>query len=199
MTSTVPTPSSTDPAVLVLRSDGIGAIGFGTAEADTLAALEPALGAVSSEIRSTYPNDLGDGTFLDESNVDAFAYRAQRTACFDNALCLVFGGDAPESLAFVGWSQNNQGIHAPLATDRGVTAGSIWADHIDDLAVEEFGCYVIGYATTDGIAVSLSSAGEPFTAYDADGNPIATHPDPADVSVIELSAGTHPYFPGDDC
>jgi hypothetical protein len=80
-----------------------------------------------------------------------------------------------------------------------VTAGSIWADHLDDLDVAGSGCYSTGYGTTRGIYVVLFSAGDPFLAYDDDGNEIPTEPDPADVTVMRLSVGTLPFYPDEDC
>jgi hypothetical protein len=106
---------------------------------------------------------------------------------------------AVDSLTLVGWVQNDQGVSSPLATVDGVTLGSIWADHVDDLDVAESGCYSTGYGTTRGIRVVLLSAGDPFLAYDDDGIEIPTEPDPADVTVIQLSAGSLPYYSGDDC
>jgi hypothetical protein len=194
-----PTTAAAQPAALALMSTGIGSVAFGTPETEALATFESALGPVSSEIANSYPNDLGDGTYLDEAGVDAFVHRAHRTACFDNALCVVFGGDAPGALEFVGWVQNNQGVDAPLATASGITAGSTWADHVDAIEVAEFGCYTVGYGTTEGIRLTLTSVGEPFTSFDDAGNAVATRPDPGDVSVIELAAGDHPFFIGEDC
>jgi hypothetical protein len=80
-----------------------------------------------------------------------------------------------------------------------VTAGSIWADHVDDLEVADWGCYSTGYGTTSGIDVVLFSTGDPFLVYDEDGNEIPTEPDPADVTVQQLSAGALPFYPEWDC
>jgi hypothetical protein len=186
---------------LVLRADGIGQIAFGTSETDALAVLVNALGDVVSDASNTYAVDRGDGTYLDEASREVFTHPAQHTTCFDNALCVVFGGDAADSLTFVGWVQDSQGVGSPLTTIDGVTAGSIWADYIDVLDVADRGCYSVGYGTTSGgIRVELLSAGDPFLAYDADGNEIPTEPDPADVTVLRVSAGTHPGNPEEeDC
>ncbi len=201
--TTQPPPTTTESAavaVLSLRSDGIGPAAFGTSFAETLAVLEPALGAVTSDTSTTYTIDRGDGTYLDDTSAEVFIHPAQRTTCFDNGLCAVFGGPSPGSLALVGWVQNNEGLNPPLTTSDGITVGSTWADHVDDLNVSERGCYSIGYATTSGIDVVLSSAGEPFLAYDDDGNEIPTEPDPRDVTVLELSAGPRPGNPEEqDC
>ena len=197
--TTQPTPTTTilTIAQLELRSDGIGPIDFGTREADSLAVLSTAL-QPATEATSTYPIDLGDGTFANEFD-DAFAYPAAHEVCFDNALCVYFGGSEPGSLAFVGWTQRSDGGGIPLATVEGVTAGSVWADHLGAIALEEFSCYSTGYGTIGGIRVTLWSTGEPFNAFDDDGNPIDTNPDPADVTVYELTAGQRPYFRFDDC
>ncbi len=203
-TSTTQPPTTTSEsaavAVLSLRSDGIGPAAFGTSFAETLAVLEPALGAVTSDTSTTYTIDRGDGTYLDDTSAEVFIHPAQRTTCFDNGLCAAFGGPSPGSLALVGWVQNNESLNPPLTTSDGITVGSTWADHVDDLNVSERGCYSIGYATTSGIDVVLSSAGEPFLAYDDDGNEIPTEPDPRDVTVLELSAGPRPGNPEEqDC
>ncbi len=203
-TSTTQPPTTTSEAaavaVLSLRSDGIGPAAFGTSVAEALAVLEPALGAATSEYSTTFTIDRGDGTYLDDTGGGTFVHPAQLTTCFDNGLCVVFGGPSAASLALVGWVQNNGGLNSPLATSDGITVGSTWADHVDDLDVSEVGCYAIGYATTSGIDVVLSSAGEPFLAYDDDGNEIPTEPDPRDVTVLELSAGPRPGTPDEeDC
>jgi hypothetical protein len=183
---------------LVLAADGIGPVAFGASQADTLTVLEAALGPFSSDVINAYPIDRGDGTFYNAATGGAFAYPAEYTTCFDNALCVVFGG-APGSLTFVGWVQNNQGVDPPLRTIDDVTAGSIWADHLDDLEVPDAGCYSYTIGSTRGIVVGLYSNGEPFLAYDDAGNQIETDPDPADVTVVELSAGDLPFNPEEDC
>jgi hypothetical protein len=198
--TTQPAPTTTDASGgrdgLVLRADGIGPLAFGTSDADALAVLEAALGGVVSDWLSTFAVDRGDGTFIDESSAQVFVHPAQRTTCFDNALCVVFGGADAGSLTLVGWVQNDQSVGPPLATLDGVTVGSTWADHVDDLDVAESGCYSIGYGSTSGgIRVELISAGDPFLAYDEAGNEIPTEPDPADVTVLELSAGPRPGNP----
>ena len=196
-TTQLPTTTAAPNVVdgLVLRADGIGPIAFGTSEAETLAVLEAELGAVASDYANTYGIDRGDGTYVDDVNNEVFVHPAQHTTCFDNALCVVFGGASSDSLALVGWVQNNQGVGPPLTTGDGVTVGSIWADHVDDLDVSQGGCYSIGYGTTSGISVLLSSAGDPFLLYDDKGAEIPTDPDPADVTVLQLSAGTRPGNP----
>jgi hypothetical protein len=195
------TAASGGPDALVLRVDGIGPLAFGTSDADALAVLEATLGGAVSDWSSTFAVDRGDGTFFDEINAQVFVHPAQRTTCFDNALCVVFGGADAGSLMLVGWVQNDPGVGAPLATLDGVTVGATWADHVDDLDVAESGCYSIGYGSTSGgIRVELISVGDPFLAYDEAGNEIPTEPDPADVTVLELSAGPRPGNPEEeDC
>jgi hypothetical protein len=203
-TSSTTTPLPTTPGEFggpALRADGIGQIAFGTPETDALAVMGAVLGDVASDTSNTYAVDRGDGTYLDDASGEVFTHPAQHTACFDNALCVVFGGVAADTLTFVGWVQNNQGVGPPLTTIDGVAAGSTWADHVDVLDVADSGCYSVGYGTTSGgIGVELLSAGDPFLAYDDDGNEIPTEPDPADVTVTQLSAGTRPGNPEEeDC
>ncbi len=202
-TSLVPTTTVDSGGLdgLILGADAIGPIAFGTSETDALAVLEAALGEVVSDSSNTYAVDRGDGTYLDDTSGEVFTHPAQHTTCFDNALCVVFGGHAADSLMLVGWVQTNQGVGPPLTTLDGVTAGSSWAEHVDDLDVADSGCYSIGYGTTSGgIHVELFSVGDPFLAYDDDGNEIPTEPDPADVTVTQLSAGTRPGNPEEeDC
>ena len=150
--------------------------------------LVDALGAVAAGSSNTYAIDRGDGTYQD-TNGEVFTYPAQHTTCFDNALCVVFGGSFAESLALVGWVQNNENVEPPLTTVEGVTVGSVWADHLDDLNVPDRGYSTAQGTTSGGIDVVLFSAGDPFLAYDNDGNEIPTEPEPADVTVIRLSAG----------
>ena len=185
---------------LVLRTDGIGPVTFGTSKAETLAVLTAELGADTPDSSNMYPIDRGDGMYFDDTSGEVFTHSAQHTTCFDNALCVVFGGDSADSLTLVGWVQSIEGVDVPLATFDGVTVGSNWADHLEHLDVRETGCYSIGYGTTRGVNVVLSSAGDPFLAYDAAGNEIPTEPDPRDVTVIELSAGPRPGNPEEqDC
>jgi hypothetical protein len=197
--NTEPTQTTTVLTVeqLVLRSDGIGTIDFGTSEAGALAVLSTAL-RFATESTNTYPIALGDGTFADEFD-DAFAYPVAHEVCFENALCVYFGGPDPGSLAFVGWQQLAADGGSSLATAEGVTAGSIWADHLDDIVLEPFSCYTAGYGRIGEIQVTLYSSDEPFNAFDDDGNPVETNPDPADVTVFEMTAGRRPYFRFDDC
>ena len=186
------------PAGLVLRSDGIGPLVFGAPVADTLAVLTPVLGPTIIDESADYPNEPTPGQFESVEGDFGFAHPFERQVCFDNSLCITFGGSAPDRLAFVGW-ELGAGNPPPLLTTAGITVGVRWADFAGSMTVEQGGCYTAGYGQSAGVNLYLESTGEPFGSFDEAGNYVIGNPDPADVTVTSMSAGNLRLFLFGDC
>ena len=186
------------PADLVLRSDGIGPLVFGATVADTLAVLTPVLGPTIIDESADYPNEPTPGQFESVEGDFGFAHPFERQVCFDNSLCITFGGSAPDRLAFVGW-ELGAGNPPPLLTTAGITVGVRWADFAGSMTVEQGGCYTAGYGQSAGVNLYLESTGELFGGFDEAGNYVVGNPDPADVIVTSMSAGNLRIFLYGDC
>jgi hypothetical protein len=186
------------PADLVLRSDGIGPLVFGAPVADTLGILTPALGPTIIDESANYPNEPTPGQFESVEGDYGFAHPYERQVCFNNSLCITFGGSAPDRLAFVGW-ELSAGNPPLLLTTTGITVGSRWADFAGSMTVEQGGCFTQGFGQTAGVNLYLESTGELFGGYDEAGNYVVGNPDPADVTVTFLSAGNLRIFLYGDC
>ena len=202
--TTTPLPATTTatPAItaadLTLSAAGLLPFVFGDTDAAVLAGLAEALGTPIFDRAQTYPDPADDGTYLDATGEEGFTDPIGRTVCFANDLCAHFGGPTTDSLTFTGWRLDGDG--APqITTVRGVTVGSLWSDHLANLEVGEGGCYTNGFGYTEGINLGLLSINEPFATFDNDGNYITNMPDPANVSVLTMTAGDVPYFIYEDC
>ena len=195
--TTTTTPPLT-PADLVLRSDGIGPLVFGAPVADTLGILTPVLGPTIIDESADYPNEPTPGQFESVEGDFGFAHPFERQVCFDNSLCITFGGSAPDRLAFVGW-ELGAGNPPPLLTTAGITVGVRWADFAGSMTVEQGGCYSAGYGQSAGVNLYLESTGELFGGFDEAGNYVVGNPDPADVTVTSMSAGNLRIFLFGDC
>jgi hypothetical protein len=185
------------PADLSLLSDGIGPLRFGDPEDDMVTRLSAVLGAPTDTFAVGYPIPV-DGVYAtDEFGEERFVHPTSSTTCFDNGLCVVFGGPAAGALTLVGWSQDS-GTGA-LATPEGITVGSRWAEHPAAMTVDEGGCFSAGSGSTAGIYLWVQSQGTPFLEALPDGTLVTHVPDPADVVVTRLESGDLPYWPFIDC
>lgn len=199
--STTPTttaPPAPTAADLVLRSDGIGPLAFGSAVSDAVAVLDGALGPPTSDELGAYPT--ADGPAWANGDDMEFTQPYGRTVCYGNGLCAEFGADDPTALAFVGWAQDEPtGAAAPLQTADAITIESLWADHVDTMEVDEGGCYTSGTGRATGVELVVVSSGEPFGTFTEAGGDVSATPDPADVRVLLLHAGAQPSYLFADC
>jgi hypothetical protein len=185
------------PETLVLRTDGLGPLRFGVADAELVNRVAEALGAPLSDELIEYPVPFEGQFATDEFGDEVFAHPVGRESCFANGLCTYAGGAAGNALTFVGWTFT--GDAAPLlVTPSGVTVGSRWAD-FPTMIVDTGGCFTLGTGSVDGIVLAIQSEGALFGDFDDDGNYIPGRPDPADAVVFSLEAGTPPRFPLIDC
>lgn len=184
-------------ASLVLRSDGIGPIGFGTADVSTIARLTGVLDDPVSDDTDHYPVPIDSRYATDASGEEVFAYPYRRTTCYANGLCVFAGGATSSAMAFVGWDYVGD-LEPALHTTSGVTVGSTWAE-FPTMTVPIGGCYSEGAGSIDGIDLGIHSEGTPFGGVDDDGNFVVGRPDPADAIVTVLSIGDLPGFPALDC
>lgn len=194
---TTAAPDPTSPTDLILAFDGIRPFAFGGADIDIVPALVEILGDPVSDEATEYPDDV-EGQFVNDSLEEGFVAPFGRNVCFANGVCVEFGAGSPTALQFVGWQFGGDGA-AGLATEDGITIGSSWADHSDDIVVDRGACADVGYGSAEGIDVTLQSSGEPFAEFTDEGEPEAGSPDPADVTVIDLSAGDLPVQLFADC
>ncbi len=201
--STSTAPSTTEarepesPDDLILAFDGIRPLAFGTNDANVVATLVALLGDPISDESTEYETPEA-GRFVNESLEEAFVSRFGRTVCFTNGLCTQFGAGSATALQFVGWEFGGDDA-AGLATEDGITVGSLWSDHAEAIVADEGGCFAVGSGAADGVDVLMQSSGEPFMLVTADGGFEIGSPDPADVVVIALSAGDLPIQLFADC
>ena len=191
-TSTV-TPETTPPTTAApdytLRGNGIGAWVFTDGAQTVVDALSTAFGAPESDVLTAFPIVAGPGDYQNDAE-EAFLLPFGRTVCFANTLCTVHGGDTADVLSFVGWYYVEDGA-STLATSQGITIGSRWADFLDTMNVGSGGCYSDGGGTTDDeVSLFLRSSGTPFSGVDEAGNYAVFSPDPADVTVVQMQAGS---------
>lgn len=199
-------PADVELVDLVLWSSGIGPISFGASVDDVIQAITPLLTAPGTEplsdVSMNYPA-TSENMHIDATGEEAFARAFGRTVCYDDGLCWHFGGDDADALVFLGWSQDasSSPIHPPLATADGISIGSRWSDHPGqiDVAADGNACYQVGFGTAGGIDVTLISDGEWFVTPQDDGTWVTAVPDPADVTVMALTAGSRPIYLYEDC
>jgi hypothetical protein len=200
-TTTIAPTTTTEPpltaADLTLAFNGVLPFGFGSDDGGVIAGLTTALGAPNFDGAQTYPDPDGDW-YVDATGEESYLHPVGRTVCFVNGLCTQFGGSTVDDLTFTGWEYTGEGT-PPLATSDGITVDSVLSAFPGVVAIEEGGCYWVGYGNAAGVNVTLWSAGVPFIEVDGDGNWIINTPDLADVTVLSMSAGDTPYFLFDDC
>ena len=183
-------------AGLALRADGVGSLRFGQPIVQVVDALVAVLGDPMSDAAFEYPVDT-DGMLFDAFGDFTFPYPYGRQTCFTNEFCVEAGGPTPAELAFVGWTQSEG--EGSLITTLGVGVGTVWADAEDVMSVDEGGCFSFGTGASGGIDLQLQSSGAMFTATDSTGAFVIGEPDPADVTVVVLSAGDLRTFVYGDC
>lgn len=199
---TTAAPSTTAPPPrpetgLTLTSGGVQPFGFGDVDASVIDGLTIALGPPTFDGAKTY--SVPDGEFyLDDVEEEGFAHPIGRTVCFVNDLCVQFGGATVDTLTFTGWEYSSDAAPVLDSVD-GITVGSNWNDFADVITVDEGGCYTVGYGRASGVELTLLSTGDLFQYFDDDGDWVIGDPSPADVSVVNMSAGALPYFLFDDC
>jgi hypothetical protein len=194
-----PTTTLAPPAsdAVVLRPDGLGRLAFGGPAAAVVDGLAAQLGAPIVDETEQYPVRTDEGFAIDEFGDVVFAHPVGRAVCFENGLCAQFGGTDAGSLAFVGWTY--AGVDEPaLTTPSGATTESRWSD-FPAMTVDDGGCFSEGTGRIDGVELVLVSEGAPFGDIDEDGNMAAGDPTPAEVLVVNMQAGTLPFFPFVDC
>jgi len=196
------------PLDLTLRADAIGGLVFGATTPDQLLnTLAPVLGNAVSIEPIAYPDEqLGyadEQPFsppIYENTIEekGFAFPFGNDICFRNGLCAYFGGQAPDALALVGYSQTEGS--ATLTTASGVTAGSEGPMFADVIEPSAGGCYNIGEGTADGVPLILQSTGVAFGTFDnVTDKYISQAPPVSDVFVLIVGAGEEPFFLYDDC
>jgi hypothetical protein len=201
-TTAVPTtiaPTTTTPAPIVfdLRGDGIGPFDHGVPPADLIDAISAQFGLPSSDESTEYPSDDGFGGFQTVDGEFGFFARFGRTVCWSIQFCAEFGGGDATALLFAGWSYGEE-AGGSLSSTSGVTIGTRWSD-APTMNVHSGGCYTVGSGEIDGIALTLSSVGDPFSSFDDAGNYIEGTPAPQDVTVTYMQAGQVPAFLFGDC
>lgn len=193
-----PTPPPLTAADLVLRRDGIGPLSFGDRADPVLTTLADVLGVPVEDTPAQYPVAVGDGTFQSPDGELGYTQPFGRFVCFANGLCAQFGGPAVGDLRFTGWVYGEAAGGVALVTAGGIGIGARWAD-FPAMTVFEGGCYSAGHGEIDGVALWLLSSGVPFSGVDADGNWVTNVPDPADVTVYRMDAGSFELYLFGDC
>lgn len=180
-----------------LRADGLGSYRFGDTEAAVTSGLAAQMGQPTSTDRFDLSVSAGGGFETVDSEY-GFVQPLAVVYCYQAGLCVTFGGGAPGSLTLTGWSY--AATTSPLwSTGAGVTFGSRWSEFLDRITADPGGCYSIGSGATDGVALTLSSSGVPFSLYDENGQYIAQVPPAAEVTVVDLVAGERVQFLLGDC
>lgn len=154
------------------------------------------LGEPISDAAWEYPVE-SEGEWLDQFGDFSFGFRFGRQTCFSNELCVEAGGESPDDLAFVGWTQSEGA--GSLSTTLGLGIGSVWADNTRIMSVDEGGCLSFGTGASGGIDLQLQSSGELFTIPDGSGGYTIGEPDPVDVTVVGMFTGELRTFLHGDC
>jgi hypothetical protein len=195
---TTAAPTTTAAPDYTLRGNGIGTWVFTDDAQEVVDALSAVFGAPDLDVVTEFPIVAGPGDYQNDAE-EAFLLPFGRTVCFANTLCTVHGGESAEVMSFVGWYYASDEA-STLSTAQGITLGSRWADHLDDMTVGEGGCYSDGGGTTvDEVSLFLRSSGTPFSGIDEAGNYAAFSPDPADVTVVQMQAGSQIGLLYGDC
>lgn len=193
--TTTPPTTVPVPTVLTLRSDGLGPLDLGVPADEVINAVTAQFGSpVSDEVRE-YPADDGAGGFQDVTGEFGFFAQHGRTVCWSNQFCAEFGNSDPTLLFFAGWTYAG----LALATTSGLTVGTRWSDALATITVYPGGCYSVGNGESEGILLTLTSQGDPFSSFDDVGNYVEGAPAPESVTVAFMQAGQVPAFLFGDC
>ena len=197
--TTVPVPTQ-----LTVSGNSLGGLQFGLSVEASLPQLIATLGEPAND-ESLGMNRLENCAWYDDYQ-NFFAYQFSRQVCWGvpSTLCVVFGGDADDSLLLRGWhARAAAGEPSPIVTDGGLAHGSVWADHPEvvlDPPGSYTSCYSLGYGTTpDGIRVVLESMTTMFGSWDLDGKFVEQVPPAAEVTVVGMWAGEQVGTLTDDC
>lgn len=197
-TSTTSTSTSTNLPLtletLRLSETGVGPVAFGAPIAEVFEVIAPLLGGVENDTVMEYPVERGSRHY-DEYEDYSFEFPFSRELCFGNWLCLLTAGETIETLALVGWSQNNSS--EAIATDSGLFIGLslVEVDGVDLGWV----CYGFASGNLGEIELGLASLGEPFVSFDDEGALIEGSPDPSEVVITRMAAGVRPVSESIDC
>lgn len=198
-----PAPDTTAAPVqsdLTLRSNGLGTLDFGQADIDVIPSVSAVLGAPTEDALGEYPTFDDESRFFVNFEDTAFTRPFGRTTCYDNGICLYFGGDTGDALEFLGWSQSGFDLASdPLVASSGVTIGSRYSDHLGEMTIDEGGCFTQGFGEIAGIRLLVTSEGVPFGSFDENGEFVVQTPDPSEIVVTNLAAGDEPFFLFADC
>ena len=200
--TSVPAPSTTVTTTtlpltretLRLSESGVGPVAFGAPIAEVLEVIGPLLGGVDNDTLVEYPVERGSRHF-DEYEDYSFDFPFSRQLCFENWFCLWAAGETVDSLALVGWSQNNSS--EAIATDSGLSIGL----SLSEVEGVDLGwvCYGFASGKFGEIELGLASLGEPFVSFDDEGSLIEGSPDPSEVVITRMAAGVRPVSEFNDC
>ena len=197
-TSTTSTSTSTTLPLtletLRLSETGVGPVAFGAPMAEVFEVIAPLLGGVENDTVMEYPVERGSRHY-DEYEDYSFEFPFSRELCFGNWLCLLAAGETIDTLALVGWSQNNSS--EALATDSGLSLGLSLAE----VGEVDLGwvCYGFASGRLGEIELGLTSLGEPFISFDDEGRFVDGSPDPSEVIITRMAAGVRPVSEFNDC
>lgn len=203
--TTVPTAAVADTPETVaaaagfeLRADGLGDIDFGAAADGVIDAMSGAFGPPTSDDAAEFPVTVGL-SFENEAALQAFTSPSGRTVCW-SGFCAQFGGDDPSALSFVGWEvfADPATASASLATGDGLTLGRRWSDFLDKMSAQPGGCPATGSGTTAG-GIELALQGGQFSAVSESGEYVELLPDPSQVTVVGMRAGSLVVSLEEDC
>lgn len=182
-------------------ANGIGPFWFGQPKGEVAYGLEPILGYANRDSSTAYPNMDANGDYLDDAGTESFIAPYGSEVCFDNGLCVYFGGTDAESQTFVGYHQGdtNTANDPTLSTKSGVTVGSAWADYTGVMEVSPGGCYTYGGGRVDDVLLDLESSGTNFGGFDESGNWVSNVPGVDEVTVMGIHTGAMPISLEGDC
>ena len=147
-TTTAPTTTLQVPAIATtLTATGVGSARFGEVSYDDfMEHMKPKLGGVSGAVMNSYVSD-GDSYTRREAPPSRFDYPSSRTVCFENSLCIYFGGPSDQDLKFVGFRQYDPGA---FGTESGAQVGLLLSNFPDVVQLGEGACAAIN-GTVDGV------------------------------------------------
>jgi hypothetical protein len=169
----------------VLTASGIGAARFGeVAYDDFVDLMEPELGQVTGALQMNYAPD-GDSFVAADGPPYRFDHPASRTVCFQELLCVYFGGPSDQELAFVGYRQSQAA--GTLGTASGVRIGSRLSDHRQTVTLDGQECGPARSGTADGVdlRIEVQQAGSDLLEIDG--------------VVVQLRSGSAPTLDPTGC
>ena len=190
-------PPSSEAVNVTVSSVGVDALRFGDPAETTVDVLTARFGPASTDETTEFPvvGDYGGFESLDGEVGFDFAYG--REVCFVAKVCVVLGGNTSDGLALVGWHT----LYEDAVTVDGLRVGSRWSDFPGLISViPGSACYQTAGGDAGGVHLWLTSDGTWFEQYDeATGTYTEGFPDPADVTVYKMEAGTQVLALVGDC